>query len=131
MGILFELNKSDKASIYLYSVNEQYNLLDEIKGKYPKDHTLLFRDIELLAVKGEIRNEDKFKHIQDSIYEFRTKNLRVFCLLLKGVRPKTFILNHYYKKQGQKAPTKEITKAQKIANEIIEKHKSGGLQFGG
>lgn len=130
MGILFELSKTDRAAIYLYSVNEKYNLLEEINGKYPKDYNVLFRDIELLADKGEIKNEDKFKHVQASIYEFRTKNLRVFCLLLKGPRPKTFILNHYYKKQGQKTPTKEINKAQKLADEIIAKHKSGELQFG-
>jgi hypothetical protein len=131
VGILFELSKTNKAAIYLYSLNDQHNLLDEIKGKYPNDHSVLFRNIEILAERGEIRDEDKFKHIQNSIFEFKTKKLRVFCLLLKGVRPKTFILNHYYKKQGQKTPTKEINKAQRIADEIIEKHKTGELKFGG
>ncbi|GJQ44130.1 MAG: hypothetical protein D8M26_13575 [Ignavibacteriae bacterium] len=130
MGILFELRKTDKTAIYLYSLNEQHNFIDEIKGNFPNDHSVLSRNIELLADRGEIRDEDKFKHVQNSIFEFKTKKLRVFCLLLKGVRPKTFILNHYYKKQGQKTPTKEINKAQKLADEIIAKHKSGELQFG-
>jgi len=131
VGILFELKKTDKAAIYLYSINEQFNFLDEIKGKFPKDYSKLFRYISHLGDLGEIRNENKFKHFQQNIYEFKTDKLRVFCLLMPGVKPKTIILNHYYKKQGQKTPSKEINKAQKIADQIIEKYKSGELSFGG
>jgi len=130
VGILFELSKSDKAAIFLYSVNEQYNILDEIKGKYPRDHRKLNRYIEYFGISGEIKDEEKFKHLQNNLYEFKTDNLRIFCLLMPGVKPKTIILNHYYKKQTKKTPSKEINKAQKIADEIIEKHKTGELQFG-
>lgn len=131
MSILLAIKKTEKAEIYLFSINEQYNLLDEIKGKYPKDHSKLFRYIERLADFGEIRDGQKFKHFQNNIYEFITDKLRVFCVLIPGIRPKTFVINHYYKKQGQKAPTKEINQAQKIADQIIEKYNSGGLSFGG
>lgn len=131
MGILFELRKTDKAAIYLYSVNEQYNLLDEIKGNYPRDHRKLNRYIEYFSISGEIKDEDKFKHLQNYLYEFKTDNLRIFCLLMPGVQPKTIILNHYYKKQSKKTPSKEINKAQKIADQILTAFNSGELKFGG
>ena len=131
MGILFDLEKTDKAEIYLYSVNEQTNILEHIAGNFPKDHIKLFRYIERLANFGEIRDKEKFRHIQNNIFEIKTDKLRVFCLLIPGVVPKTFILNHYYKKQGQRAPTKEINKAQRMADQIIEEYKSGALIIGG
>ena len=130
MGILFELKKSEQAAIYLYSVNEQYNFLEELKGINPKDYKKLIRHIDHLATFGELKDEEKFKHIIKNIYEIKANKLRVFCLLLPGVKPKTFILNHYYKKQKQKALNKEIDKAQRLAEDIIEQFNNGNLSFG-
>ena len=131
MGILLALKKTEKAEIFLYSINEQSNFLNEIEGTNKNDFKKLIRHIDHLAIFGELKDEEKFKHITKNIYEIKANKLRVFCLLLSGVKPKTFILNHYYKKQKKKALGKEIDKAQKLADEIMGQIKNGTLTVGG
>lgn len=130
MGILFELRKTTQAEIYLYAVHEQSNFLLDIKGNFNRDYNQLLRLIDRLALFGEIRDETKFKHISKKLFELKTNKIRVFCLLMPGAFPKTFILNHYYKKQGQKTPGKELNKARKLADDIIEQYQSGRFNIG-
>ena len=130
MGILFELKKTEITEIYLYSVNEQSNFLLDIKGNFSRDYKQLIRLIDRLALFGEIRDETKFKFISKNLFEIKTNKIRVFCLLMPDAIPKTFILNHYYKKQSQKTPGKELNKARKIADDIIAQYQSGSLNIG-
>jgi hypothetical protein len=54
VGILFELKKTEKTEIYLYSVKEQSNFLLDIKGNFSIDYKQLIRIIDRLALFGEI-----------------------------------------------------------------------------
>lgn len=126
---LKEINKSDKAHLFVL-LNGNYNLLDDIKGLYPKDYDKLLHYFQQFADKGQIFNVEIFKQLSNNIFEFKTKNVRVLCFLLPGRRPKTIILNHYRKKQKRKSPSKEIDKAQRISNEIIELFNTNQIEFG-
>jgi len=123
------IHKSDKAQLFVL-INGDHNLLDEVKGIYPKDYDKLLRYFQLFADKGQILNVEIFKQLDNNICEFKTKNVRVLCLMLPGRRPKTIILTHYHKKQKRKSPSQELNKAQRISNEIIKLFNTNQIEFG-
>lgn len=81
MGILFELDKTSKTAIYVYSHKETHNFLNDIKGKFPREYKKLLQHISHLSNFGILRDETKFKHIQNNLYELKADKLRVFCLI--------------------------------------------------
>jgi len=71
--------------------------------------------LERMAEYGEIRNVEKFKHLQDKIYEFKSGKNRVLCF--QGGR--SWILTNGFKKQKGKTPRGEIMRAQDIMKEHL------------
>ncbi len=60
---------------------------------------------------GKIWNESKFKHLTgtDQIFEFKVEADRILCFFFVGRRQ---ILTHGFKKAGDKAPKREIDRAE-------------------
>lgn len=65
--------------------------------------------IEDLANSAQIRNEEKFRKIEQGIYELKTRNLVRF-LCFYGVN-RTIILTHGFKKRKRKTLRQETEKA--------------------
>jgi len=116
-----------KAKILAYKKNENHNLLAEIKGNFPREYGKLFHNLRRFNEFGELKDEEKFKHISGNTYEFKVNKLRVFCVMLDGAIPITIVLNHYYKKQKQRMPHNERDKAFRLSEEITRLFKEGKL----
>ena len=72
--------------------------------------------IELLKIKGTQLPMPYARHIEDSIWELRPTDRRIFYAFYEN---DTFILLHYYHKKSQKTPKNEIEKAKRILQEVI------------
>lgn len=72
--------------------------------------------LERMAEHGEIRNKEKFNHLEGKIYEFKSDKNRLPCFQ-SGRR---WILTHGFRKQKKKTPRKEILRAKDIMNEHLE-----------
>jgi phage-related protein len=58
------------------------------------------------------------KHIDGKLWEIRTPSQRVFYVVVTGP---ALVLLHGYKKQGQKAPVKELDVARDRAKQVLGK----------
>jgi hypothetical protein len=76
---------------------------------------------EWMAEHGQIRNIQKFRHLQVKIFEFKSDQNRVLCF--QDGRT-WFLTNGFIKKQG-KTPQKEIKRANDIRAEHLERTQKG------
>lgn len=76
---------------------------------------------------GKIWNERKFKHLTgtDQIFEFKIEANRVLCFFFFGKR---IILTHGFRKKGDKAPKKEIQKAEEYKKNFERRIKQNEKQ---
>ena len=93
-----------------------------------KEESKLINLFEFMLSQGNIYNEEKFKQLSDDIFEFKSDSHRILCFIIDGLRPKSFVLTHGFKKEKGKTPRKEIKKAVNIKNTIFELYKSGKLK---
>lgn len=77
---------------------------------------------ELMSIKGEIKNKEKFVHEGDGIYAFKTHKDRFFCFFFEGSK---IIITNAYKKQGDKMPLREKHKALEYRESYWERVKAG------
>jgi phage-related protein len=78
-----------------------------------KLETLLRR----MAEHGQVKNEQKFRHLVGKIWEFKSDQNRVLCFL----HGKSWILTHGFIKKQDKTPPKEIARAEDIMGEHLER----------
>jgi phage-related protein len=76
----------------------------------------------VMGDRGAIRNEEKFKHLKDKIYEFKAHPNRVLCFFVKG---DLIVLTHGFVKKERKTPGKEIEKAFSIREDYLDRVKRG------
>ncbi|MCK6542454.1 type II toxin-antitoxin system RelE/ParE family toxin [bacterium] len=118
---LRKFHNGGQADIYEYYVAGKDGCLTEYfnNKKIPTSaQDTLDRLFRLLGQQGQITNNQQFKHLQDGIWEFKPKNYRVLCFFLDGNPKKCVATTHYFRKQSQKTPPKEIKKAKSIRNTI-------------
>lgn len=109
MGVIEELYEGGSAKIYIFKeTKEDEPFLKKIITDYPKEYNTLFRRIIWLGDAGVIRDERKFKMLQDKVFEIKTDFLRVLCFYIDGAKPKIIILSNYFKKCPNKQYKKEI-----------------------
>jgi hypothetical protein len=86
--------------------------LDQLSGPARQKVDALF---ELMGVKGEIRNTEKFKKLEksDGLFEFKSFQIRLLCFYDKGVRRKLIITHGVMKKKNKHAET-DIRRAKNI-----------------
>lgn len=126
---LDNLFNNGNAKILVYKKNINHNLLSEIKSRFPNEFKKFSIILNKFNETGLIRDNEKFRRISDNFYEFKVNKLRVFCVKLDGFKPIAIVIYHYYKKQSQKMPKNEKSKAETLAKSIIEKVKNGQLKF--
>jgi len=66
---------------------------------------------------GKIRSELQFRHLRAKVWEFKRSAHRLFCYR-EGSR---CLLTHYYRKGGQKTPPQQISRAEQIGEEHIDR----------
>ncbi|MBI3351503.1 MAG: type II toxin-antitoxin system RelE/ParE family toxin [Nitrospirae bacterium] len=78
----------------------------------------IFALLRRTAEHGTLKNEQKFKKLENNIFEFKADQVRVFCFFDKG---KLIILTHGFLKKSQKAPKSEIKQAKHLMEEYFRK----------
>lgn len=79
---------------------------------------------------GKIHNREKFKHIADGLFEFKSFQIRMICFHRSDGE---IIVTRGFRKKSQKTNKNEIAKALDIKNEIesaypsIRQARTGGL----
>ena len=56
------------------------------------------------------------RHIRDKLWEIKAFSQRVFYVMITGP---TMVILHAYKKQGQKAPAREIAVAERRMRDVL------------
>jgi len=126
------LDEGNNVDIYSY-INERG---DDLSNQYissldEKEESKFISLFDFMLAKGNINNAEKFKFLSDSdgIFEFKSDSHRILCFILDGLRPKSFVLTHGFKKEKGKTPKKEIKKAEQIKKLIFELHNNGELNI--
>ena len=71
---------------------------------------------------GKILNREKFNYEEDSIFAFKPSPNRFLCFFVEGSK---IIITNAYKKQSQKMPPREKTRALKAKDDYIKRCKKG------
>jgi phage-related protein len=93
----------------------------------PKEFDKLSALLQRVANDGPPSDTDKFKELkgEDGICEFKTSGgLRLLCFRDEG---SLIVTTHGYLKDKQKAPKRELERAQKLRNNYFAAKKSGDL----
>lgn len=88
-----------------------------IEGLDIRERIKLETLLERMAKCGEIRNKEKFRHLVGKIYEFKSDNNRVLCFQSR----KSWVLTNGFKKEKDKTPRREISRAKNIMIEYLER----------
>ncbi|WP_337565675.1 type II toxin-antitoxin system RelE/ParE family toxin [Ruminococcus sp.] len=87
-----------------------------------KMQTKIFKNLELLEIRGNELREPFSKHIEDGIFEIRNKVgndiTRIFYFFVIGQK---IILTNGFIKKTQKTPKAEITLAKKYRNDYLNR----------
>lgn len=114
--IIFYTDKNGISSIQNY-----LQLLASKKHKN-KDYKIKFTKItayiDLLSEKGIGLGEPYIKHLDDDIWELRPLRDRILFTYYENNK---FILLHYFMKDTQKTPRKEIERAKRNLNDYINR----------
>lgn len=82
----------------------------------------IFKNLELLEIRGNELREPFSKHIEDGIFEIRNKVgndiTRIFYFFVIGQK---IILSNGFIKKTQKTPKAEITLAKKYRNDYLNR----------
>lgn len=95
--------------------------IEELSKKNTKDSRINLNKIQdyiqILAKLGKNAGEPYIKHLDGDIWELRPLKNRIFFV---GYINDSFVLLHHFVKKTQKTPKKEISKAKKEYQEILE-----------
>lgn len=69
---------------------------------------------------GPPRNLEKFKKLEDDIWEFKSFQVRLLCFFDKN---QLIILTHGFVKKSKKTPKSEIEKAKRLQKEYLSERK--------
>lgn len=95
--------------------------IEELSKKNTKDSRINLNKIQdyiqILVKLGKAAGEPYIKHLESDIWELRPLRNRIFFV---GYINDSFVLLHHFVKKTQKTPKKEILKAKKEYQEILE-----------
>ncbi|GBD99036.1 hypothetical protein BMS3Abin07_01067 [bacterium BMS3Abin07] len=100
--------------LYGITVRGRCLVREFIEGLQESDRNKVVALLQRAAGYGSPRNEEKFKHLRDRIYEFKSYQVRILCAFDMG---KIIILTHGFIKKG-KTPQGEIQKAVGLLNRL-------------
>ncbi|MCM1298128.1 MAG: type II toxin-antitoxin system RelE/ParE family toxin [Firmicutes bacterium] len=101
------------------SVLEYLRELDEAKTKDSRINAMgIRRCVKALSTYGTKVGEPYVKHLSGEIWELRPIRNRI---LFAAWHNNSFVLLHYFMKETQKTPAKEIEKAKRELEDLIER----------
>lgn len=107
-----------KAIICATTASGKQPAQDDLDALSEKDRVRIQALFDLLADTGLISNKEKFKKLDGTdLYEFRNREIRFLCFWDAAGR---LALTHMFRKGGQKAPKREL----KRANDIMAEHQA-------
>ena len=110
MEIIFYKQQNDRSPVH-----------DFIKGLQPKDRLRILACLKNVEELGLDCPRVQFRQINGKLWEMKIKTAcagyRIFYVTLRKAR---MVLLHVYRKQSQKAPKREIEKAEKRMIEVLE-----------
>ena len=77
----------------------------------------VIRLLKEFADRGEILNKERFRREDESIFAFKSGQVRILCFFLPHAGQRTIVLTHGFKKKQQKLSRSELAKAQRICEE--------------
>jgi phage-related protein len=93
-----------------------------ILSQTPKMQAKIVRNIELLAERGNELREPYSKHLEDGIFEIRSKiSSDISRILYFFVFGNKIILTNGFVKKSQKTPRSEISLAKKYRNDYLNR----------
>ena len=101
-----------EVEIYLQTLSKKRYQNKDAKIKFTK----IVSYIDLLAEKGLALGEPYIKYLRENIWELRPLRDRILFACLENNK---FILLHYFMKQTQKTPLREIEKAKRYLKDYI------------
>jgi hypothetical protein len=103
--------------VYAVCLNEESpgeEFYDQLKDS---DKAKLNKLFEYLGDHGAIRNEEKFKKIDESFFEFKSHQIRMPCYFTPDG---LVIITHGFVKKKDKMPPAELRRAERIRSEDEE-----------
>lgn len=108
--------------IEFYEINGEMPVEDFILNQDNKMQAKIFHDLELLELHGNMLREPYSKHLEDGIFELRSKvSSNITRILYFFVIGQKIILTNRFVKKSQKTPKKEINLAKKRRNEYLNR----------
>lgn len=92
------------------------NLLENLSKA---DRTKLFQLFKLFCLMGEIRNIQKFRFEEDSIWCFKSFQIRVLCFFKPTAKKRCLVLTHGFIKKQDKMPKTELDRAKRYYQQFM------------
>lgn len=86
------------------------------------DKAKLNKLFEYLGDHGSIRNDEKFKKVTETLFEFKSHQIRMPCYYRPGA---LVVITHGFTKKKDKMPPAEINRAERIRDEDNENEQQG------
>lgn len=121
-----KVNSLNKDSLHLMYHGQKFDLYEVVENGHRlvenfieelpnADQKKMLALLQRSADHGLPQNIEKFRHIRDGLFEFKTFGVRLFCFLQNG---KMIILTHGATKQKQKGDPKQYDKAFRLMKSI-------------
>lgn len=131
MQVLEEIYSGLAASILVeHNEENEGGILEDIDKFNQLASKQFLTQLRVTCENGLIRDEKKFKHLEDGIYEFKPSGVRVLCFIVPGSKPPIIVLSHFFKKPtGKKRYKPEIKKAKELSKKIVELYKQKKIEI--
>lgn len=110
-----------KATIELYEFEDgTCPAAEYLNGLSPSNRRKVDSLFDLMGTKGEIRNKERFKKLEnsDGIFEFKSHQIRLLCFHAK-TSPKKLIITHGVTKKRDKHAKADIERAEAIRSKYL------------
>ena len=116
-----QLTSGTKGDIKVYVDDAgRCEVQDFIEALSASDQKKVLNLFRLFCEQGEIRNEEKFRHEDGSIYAFKSFQIRILCGFLPVAGKRTVVLLHALKKKTDKLSKSDLKKAKQLFDTIRE-----------
>ena len=116
-----ELQSGLRFNLYAVVINDTCLVQNYIDSLEDKQQRQLFSLFNLILEHGPPKDERKFKHIDDKIYQLKTRSgVRILCFFGGSFLPKSLILTHGFDKPGKRILKREKEKAISWRKEYFE-----------
>ena len=102
--------------------NESIPALEYYESLSERDQAKFFYLFKLMAQMGQIRNTEKFRHLEDGIFEFKAKPYRILCFWTEG---RKLILTNGFLKQSQRIRRRDLDLSKTIRQDYLQAQKEG------